>query len=72
MNLVIGAFFSEAGNHLLTMLVEWDQDAERIHPACLVASGWQHADFKEALRALLKHTPDRDRSHGVCRGQRLP
>jgi len=48
LNMVVGAFFSEAGNHLLsTLLKDFDNRAE-IAQRLNVANKWTHRDFREA------------------------
>ncbi|MFC2002152.1 hypothetical protein ACFLUZ_06620, partial [Chloroflexota bacterium] len=48
MNMVIGAFFSEAGNNLLNDLINHFENREEIAQHLNVAAGWGSGDFKKA------------------------
>lgn len=48
LNMVVGAFFSEVGNHLLLMLPTCFQKGNEISRHLSVAGNWTHADFKKA------------------------
>jgi hypothetical protein len=48
MNMVIGAFFSEIGNHLLADLIRHFDNRDDICRHMNIASGWTTADFKRA------------------------
>jgi hypothetical protein len=55
MNMVIGAFFSEVGDDLLTLLSRWDDDVAPIRPVLAVRADWQDRDFKLSARKLAGH-----------------
>jgi hypothetical protein len=51
LNMVIGAFFSEVGNHLLRQLLGCFEGREEIGARLAVAQDWTHTDFKRAMDA---------------------
>jgi hypothetical protein len=48
LNMVIGAFFSEAGTDLLKRIIALDEDFERVRRNLLVTPTWTHRDFLRA------------------------
>ena len=48
LNMVIGAFFSEVGNHLLQYLLEHFNNKEEIASHLNVAGAWTRKDFQQA------------------------
>lgn len=48
LNMVIGAFFSETGNHLLEYLLNYFDNREEITRRLNVSQNWNKKDFKEA------------------------
>lgn len=63
LNMVIGAFFSEAGTHLLKALSEFDTNAADLGPAVALGVRWSRKDFLRARTFL------RDREYAVdCGG----
>ncbi len=52
LNMVIGAFFSEVGLHLLTYLSDCDPRLEEIRGNLLVANTWSDAEFVRVSRRL--------------------
>ncbi len=48
MNMVIGAFFSEIGNHLLADLIRYFNNRDEISRNLGLSAGWTTADFKRA------------------------
>ena len=52
LNMVIGAFFSEAGNGLLKLLVKHASIGSDIKPSLLINGKWGRSDFKNASANL--------------------
>lgn len=52
MNMVIGAFFSEAGNELLKKLIAFDQNFEKTRDDFLITTSWKAKDFERAKNNL--------------------
>lgn len=48
LNMVIGAFFSEAGTDLLKRIIALDEDFDRVRRNLLVTPAWTHRDFLRA------------------------
>jgi hypothetical protein len=55
LNMVIGAFFSEVGTHLLVDLAACDPDAEGIRRHLIVTGHWTKKQFAEAYRSIHGH-----------------
>jgi len=55
LNMVVGAFFSEAGTQLIDRLVGFDGDVAAVRPHLVFASDWGSAQFQSARRAVLGH-----------------
>jgi hypothetical protein len=53
LNMVIGAFFSEVGTHLLTLLSDADPALSDIRSDLVVDAGWTEAEYRR-VRPLLK------------------
>jgi hypothetical protein len=54
MNMVIGAFFSEAGTELITCLAKFDPAFNELQPVVRPRAEWKAADFEKARRPLTK------------------
>jgi len=52
MNMVIGAFFSEMGNELITRLSQYDPGFAGLQPVARPGAGWKAEDFALARRRL--------------------
>jgi len=52
LNMVIGAFFSEVGTHLLKSLYDFDAHAETIRKDLIVATKWSKKDYSRTLKHL--------------------
>jgi len=52
MNMVIGAFFSEMGNELITRLAQYDPGFTELAPLARPGAGWKAEDFALARRRL--------------------
>jgi hypothetical protein len=52
MNMVIGAFFSEVGTHLLKSLYDFDANAESIRKDLIVSNKWSKKDYSLTLKHL--------------------
>jgi hypothetical protein len=52
LNMVIGAFFSEVGTHLLKSLYDFDAHAETIRKDLIVSNKWSKKDFARTLKHL--------------------
>lgn len=57
LNMVIGAFFSEAGSELLGRLASFDADIEGIRPLLLVEDSWTPRQFDAAAKAVAAAHP---------------
>ena len=55
LNMVIGAFFSEAGISLLKYFRNFDRNAEKISRHLLVADEWSKERFEQMQKALQNH-----------------
>lgn len=64
MNMVVGAFFSQAGNHLIGSLSRFDGDVDSDRPHLLFNAHWTAVDFREHRQAVCveRHSMDLDRS----------
>ena len=52
LNMVIGAFFSEVGTHLLKSLYDFDAHAESIRKDLIVGNKWNKKNFARTLKHL--------------------
>ena len=52
LNMVIGAFFSEVGTHLLKSLYDFDAHAETIRKDLIVRNKWSKKDYSRILKHL--------------------
>jgi len=52
LNMVIGAFFSEVGTHLLKSLYDFDAHAENIREDLIVTNKWNKKDYSRTLKHL--------------------
>lgn len=59
LNMVVGAFYSEVGNHLLGSLLTSFEDRQNITSHLAISEDWQPADFKKAAAFALtmEHEP---------------
>jgi hypothetical protein len=64
LNMVIGAFFSEAGRELLGRLAAFDADVDRIRPYMLVRQDWTPADYARAIAGIQDAHPAVDILNG--------
>ncbi len=60
MNMVIGAFFGEAGTELMVHLSKFDRQAAELRSLLKIEAGWNEVHFKQARQKLLSqdHTID--------------
>ncbi len=49
LNMVIGAFFSEVGNRLLSVFPVYFDDSNEFSRRLAITGNWTHADFKQAV-----------------------
>jgi len=56
LNMVIGAFFSEVGNPLLSLLSSWDENLPALRRLLVITAEWTSADFLHASKRLPQHT----------------
>lgn len=52
MNMVIGAFFSEAGTEMISHLSRFDRKAGDLKPVLQIGASWGDAEFNEAMRKI--------------------
>lgn len=52
LNMVIGAFFSEVGTHLLTYFSDFDPKLDQIRAELVVTQGWTDKEFSAVIRRL--------------------
>ena len=52
LNMVIGAFFSEVGTHLLKSLYDFDAHADTIRKDLIVATKWSKKDYSRTLKHM--------------------
>ena len=57
LNMVIGAFFSEAGTAILVLVSSMDHDSGKFAERLVVTRDWSAREFAETRRAALFHTP---------------
>jgi hypothetical protein len=57
LNMVIGVFFSEVGNHLLKELSAYVVMCDDLRSRLQVTGQWKEADFQQALDYLKSHEP---------------
>ena len=55
LNMVIGAFFSEVGTHLLVCFSDLDPDLEQLRNGLIVDNRWTKARFQAVRRKLRRH-----------------
>jgi hypothetical protein len=72
MNMVIGAFFSEAGTPLLKSFPSFDRRQGEINGALLLRPNWTGRDFDNAKDAVRRHDFAMDAGRGDCRTEGLP
>lgn len=57
-NMLVGVFFSEIGNALLLMLVESDNDIDRIKRHLIITNTWTKKNFENANNLVDKYRAD--------------
>ena len=55
LNMVIGAFFSEAGNDVLKRIIALDDDFDGVRQNLLINMDWTHRDFAEARKRMAEY-----------------
>ena len=60
LNMVIGAFFSEAGTELIRVIAKFDLNSAKISKDLIVTKEWSDKDFSKMRRAALDHCGDLD------------
>jgi hypothetical protein len=68
LNMVIGAFFSEAGTSLLKYFMEFDTNAEKLSKHLIVDNGWSPEHFTQMQVVLQKHDHAIDSRTGNLEG----
>ena len=64
LNMVIGAFFSEAGTELLRLFITFDSSAEKLTEQLRVNDKWTEERFDEVEESLRKHNYEVDSRKG--------
>ena len=57
LNMMVGAFYSEAGTSLLRTFSAHDPAVDQVPAALLVSDTWSDDDFTRAFDALHQHIP---------------
>ncbi|MFI5295896.1 MAG: hypothetical protein ACHQ0Y_12830 [Thermodesulfovibrionales bacterium] len=52
LNMLIGAFYSEVGTHLMKSCSDFSSDLSELAPHLLVADSWTHKDFASATKQI--------------------
>jgi hypothetical protein len=68
LNMVIGAFFSEAGTRLLRYFVAFDEEAGNVGKRLAVNAGWDPKAFEQAMKELKQHPVRIDHRRGDLAG----
>jgi hypothetical protein len=68
LNMVIGAFFSEVGTHLLRYFLAFDQDADAVGRRLMVDAGWDGPRFDAAVKEIKHHQVRMDHRSGDLAG----
>ena len=55
-NMVIGTFFSEVGNHLLTVITDYDDDSSDLRNKLIIGDDWGVERFRDASEAIESHS----------------
>lgn len=55
LNMIIGAFFSEVGTHLLTYFSDFDPHLDAIRQELIVGENWSENEFKNVSKQLKKY-----------------
>jgi hypothetical protein len=55
LNMVIGAFFSEAGNDVLKRIIALDEDFDGVRQNLLINMNWTHRDFAQARSRMAEY-----------------
>ncbi|WOF15863.1 hypothetical protein F1737_03700 [Methanoplanus sp. FWC-SCC4] len=58
LNMVIGTFFSEAGNHLIKDISQNDPNLENIKNELIISNEWNDEDFEKVRKKLSSHDYD--------------
>ncbi|MBN2254956.1 MAG: hypothetical protein JW736_04565 [Deltaproteobacteria bacterium] len=64
LNMIIGAFFSEVGNHLLKLFSEFDHNAEKMRENFISCHGWTGEQFIASARKCSEYEYDIDTRKG--------
>jgi hypothetical protein len=64
LNMIIGAFFSEVGNHLLRHLSEFDHNVEQMREDLIACHGWTGEQFIETAKKCGDYSYDIDTLKG--------
>ncbi|MFH1404402.1 MAG: hypothetical protein ABIH11_09055 [Candidatus Altiarchaeota archaeon] len=70
LNMVIGAFFSEVGTHLLTLFSDYDPGLDEIRGKLIVKGDWSDNDFATVSSSLGEYQYDIDLSVADLPGMR--
>lgn len=70
LNMVIGAFFSEAGTPLLVYFRDFDKEADQIAQSLHVDTKWSHEQFQQMRRVLSRREYRIDSRQGDLKGLR--
>lgn len=62
LNMVIGAFFSEVGMHLLVCFSDWDPSLESIRRELVVTDTWIDEDFLRTIKRLRRYPYEVERT----------
>lgn len=54
-NMVLGVFYSEIGNHLLGLFSSYDPEIEHLRQHLLIKAGWTAREFRELQRIVSRH-----------------
>lgn len=58
MNMVIGVFFNEIGDHLLKQIMMWDKNIQPLKSELCINTQWTNLQFNSARKLIKKHHPD--------------
>jgi hypothetical protein len=68
MNMVIGAFFSEAGTGLIKLLIGFDTKDSSLNPELIVKPDWDRKRFDECAKRVAAYRPELDGSKSDLAG----
>jgi len=58
LSMVIGAFFSEVGTHLLDLISSSDENIENIRDKMIIGNDWTNKSFDNSYSFAKKHVPN--------------